>query len=143
MNNFKIDKKKMKLAIGVLTPVAICGAGVGIYYVVKSKNAKQEVNIDVTETKSKTIYGLVDIFPKVNPYEFYDEIRIINGQPQITDDFTSSVVTKILKEIKMTDGNIKWGIKMAEDRKSLQVTFNWEKDAEHNYWKTYTFTLSV
>lgn len=105
----KIDKKLSKMIFFVGAPIVICAAGVGIYYSLskKSKNTQDNHSTKIQTTETKSIYGMVDIFPKINSYDFYADIRVEDGQPVITDDFVADVITKVIKDVKVTDGNIK------------------------------------
>lgn len=126
-------------------PIVVCGAGVGIYFSMSHKKteSKTPVKSNLATSETKSIYGMVDIFPKLNSYEFYSDLRIENGEAIMNDDFVAAVITKVIKDVKVTDGDIKWSYDIDQARKNLSLTFNWDKGGGNSFWKTYNFSLSV
>lgn len=140
---------KYKKYLLILFPfVAIGIAGLTYYFVIKNQSTKSEyiksedVKEQFTTSDSQTIYG-VEVFPKLTIYDFYQELRIDDGKCIITDDFVASVITRVLSQSKITDGNIYFDYVLSNDRQNLSVSFEWKKDEANNFWQTYNFSLSV
>lgn len=134
------------ITIGVVSPIAAAAVGVGIYWGFAKKKSETVVGqkhsqIEVT-TSSNSIYDKVDIFPNINQYDFYQYIRIEDGKPVIDDNFIAKVINYVIKNTRVTDGDISMNYTQP-DIQSLSVTFYWVKDGEKEYWKTYNFSLSV
>lgn len=141
-------KKVFWLSIGGIT---LIGAGIGGYYYFSNnhKNSKSDIRplprpeISVHEQDVHSIFNSIDIFPKISNFEIYSEVRIENGKGIITDDLIAFLINKVIKGAKVTDGKINFNYEIAPDKQSARVTFNWEKDKDHVFWKTYKLTLSV
>lgn len=148
MNN-KLSKYKKYLAI-IISFTVVGVAGLTYYFVTLNK----KTSVGTTQPKSEdgndqfglgnhqSIYG-VEIFPNLSIYDFYSKLKIENGICIITDDFIAAVITKVISETKITDGNIYFTYALSNNRQNLSVSFEWKKDTANAFWKTYNFSLSV
>lgn len=151
----KIKHKKIAATIGIMLPLVIVGAGFGIYFLLRDKDEKQitrsenkdnivsgENNPITTKTENNldgSIYEKMNIFPKINPFQFYDYLKIIDGEAVMDDDFISEVANYVLKNTHITDGKIFFDYKQS-NKQNLEITFYWNHNS-HDYWQTYTFTI--
>lgn len=138
-------RKNWEVIIGTIGGLSIVGGGIGIYYAVKNKDAKNsdpKNDFHITE-KTTSIYQDVDIFPKLNAGYFYQYVKMQNGKPIITDDFVAAVAKKVISEMKVTDGNIEFSYQIEKDGQSATVSFLWNNEQHGEKGKTYKFFLSV
>lgn len=118
--SIKFNKKILKSAVLIGSPIVACGVGVGVYVAVKNKTSNQTTVIaerngsnssttheeQVHQQNALTNIGNVEVFPRLTTYDFYDQIRIVEGKQIITDEFIAAVVNKVIKEMVVTDGDI-------------------------------------
>lgn len=104
-----------------LTPVAIIGGSVGLYFALSNKqeseNNKPRPDRLVAGYQSNN-HGLeIKVFPDIQKAEFYKYIRIEDGLPYIPNEMIARIVNKVLEKMQFTDGEVQWGYKFVDELK--------------------------
>ena len=135
----------------ILTAVPIVAgvAGVATYSIVqilKSKDQNLNENpkpLQITQTGDDGLLSKFQIFPKLLTHDFYKYIRVRNGEGYMDDVFVAQVLNKILKDLQISEGSLRWGYDLSIDGKSLKVSIIWmSPENQREYSKTYSFTIS-
>lgn len=148
-------KKITKIALTTIPLIGTAG-GIGSYMLVKmnhsNKNNISNSNNNYTSADTVTNEnGITDnnlinkfqIFPQLNSQMFYKYIRIQNGAPIMNKNFIANVVNYVLKNMKISDGKIKWGYSINDQKNNLKITFKWLSGMEGRiFTKTYDFDLT-
>ncbi|WKX02686.1 MHO_1590 family protein [Candidatus Mycoplasma mahonii] len=89
---------------------------------------------------------LFQVFPVLSGYDFYKYIIISKSGAEslFTDKFIAAVIKKVVTEMNITQGVLKWGFERVSSS-ILDIKFSWvtPKPEERIYSKTYHFTLDI
>ncbi len=97
----------------------------------KSKDDnKFDINLD-------DIYEDVKIFPTLNKYDFYDDIKINNEKAIINNGMIAKVINYIINYIQIPHGAIKYGFELDNSNQKLKLTFEWDSSTNQSIGKIY------
>ncbi len=87
-----------------------------------------------------TPYVTLKIFPKLDTYDFYNYINIVNGAAHISDELIAKVVKHVISVVNITDGRILWNFRRPS-LKEVNIGFKWIGNNEIRS-KTYKFKIN-
>ena len=130
--------KKPFVILGAVIPVVLVATGITTYFLLKNKSSSDEITV-TTSTEGVE----VEYFPDTIDFDaLYDEIRIENGQPVITDDFIALAIKEILSGASITESDIQLGWEQ-EDPQTADISFRVPIGNDEYSTKTYHFDISV
>lgn len=103
----KIVKSAMMIA-----PVGAIVGSVGVYFALSSskraKESYEEPSVKTNDIPERTVNGQntlgIQVFPKIYQATYYKYLRVVDGEPQITDEMIAHVVNDVLTKMQYTDG---------------------------------------
>ncbi|VEU59810.1 MHO_1590 family protein [Mesomycoplasma neurolyticum] len=142
---FKLfDKKKLiffSLSILVISSITF----ITIYFVYNNKNGEHQkqnnnlINNKTLDDENSSMYSEKDIFPEVNPRDYYELINVEKGVAIIDENFVSFFVKDIIKRLGVSFGDIKFYYKFL-NKQNVKIEFVWIFDDEKVY-KNYYFKI--
>ncbi len=89
-----------------------------------------EINFD-------NIYEGIKIFPSLNKYDFYDDIKITQGKAMIDNDMIAKIINYIIDKIQIPYGAITYNFELNNGGEQLKLTFEWNSSSNQNLGKIY------
>lgn len=80
-------------------------------------------------------------FPIITDNEFYDRIRIEEGEATLTNQMIAEIAFKIIFNMKIIGGKLQWAHKWEDEGKTLLYTFKWISSSNVSYIKSYKVHL--
>ena len=133
----KIYKKML-----IITPIILMLFGMGAYAFSTFYNNGEITTFEKEHKKIKEHKKFI-IFPKLEVNTFYDDIRIKNKIPYISEEFIAHVISIVIKDVNISDGTINWGYEYLDSNKQkINISFKWNaKFQQKIYKKTYYFNV--
>ncbi|WP_462088288.1 MHO_1590 family protein [Mesomycoplasma hyopneumoniae] len=84
---------------------------------------KKQLDFDV---KSDTDYKDSDVFPNIYANDFYDTIKVKNGEVYIDEWLVENLIKEIVSKIKVAFGTVNFRYQIDEKKETIYIEILWK-----------------
>lgn len=138
-----MTNKWLKQIVAIIPIIFSSISFILVCFLLTQVNSVPNVKKDVADQEREDIFEKVQIFPKLNKYDFYDDIKIADGKAIIDDDMVAKIINYIINNSQIPYGAIQYNF--TRSTTELILTFAWDASNHERigkiYKKTYKFNL--
>ncbi|AJC49619.1 MHO_1590 family protein [Mesomycoplasma flocculare] len=122
-------KIAIKIATALISTVIIAAAGFGGWYLYNQKlqnsipPIKKQLDFDV---KNENEYKDSDVFPNIYANDFYDTIKVKDGEVYIDEWLVENVIKEIVSKIKVAFGSVNFRYQIDEKKDTIYIEILWK-----------------
>ncbi|WP_198402978.1 MHO_1590 family protein [Mesomycoplasma dispar] len=122
-------KVAIKIGAALAATVIIAGVGIGGWYLYNQKlqqsipPLKKQLDFEV---KNESEYKDNEVFPNIYANDFYDTIKVKDGQVFIDEWLVENVIKEIVSKIKVAFGSINFRYQIDDQKSTIYIEILWK-----------------
>lgn len=114
----------------ILVPTIFSLISLAVAAFVWIKFSNREIKIIETNDQDKDfIYDKLQIFPHINKYDFYDDLRIYDNKIIIDNNMIAKIINFVINKAQIPYGNVEYNYEQ-KNSQELKLTFAWSVNEE-------------